>query len=237
MARRLARLLLTCFLTSPFTPPVAAADLTKIDRRIAREPAYRSRAPKYCLLVFGPETKTRVWLVVDGDRLYVDRNGNGDLTEKGESFRLRASPAGAFPRYLECEVGDIAEAGSGRRHRRLQVLWRGPEQVSVSVRAAFADPKLTGLRGAALLAFADRPQNAPIVHFGGGLTLRLSMATSDGLPSSLCARVGTPGVGRDSFADYSGAVLRRTRALPEVQVVYPGDKGRVREKGKLEWNG
>ena len=35
------------------------ADLTKIDRTIAKEPAYKSK-PKYCLLVFGPEAKTRV---------------------------------------------------------------------------------------------------------------------------------------------------------------------------------
>jgi hypothetical protein len=65
-----------------------AADLGAIDRTIAREPAYKSKTPKYCLLVFGPEAKTRVWLVLDGDTLYVDRNGNGDLTEKGEMVAL-----------------------------------------------------------------------------------------------------------------------------------------------------
>ena len=31
-----------------------------------------------------PEAQTRVWIVQDGDTLYVDRNGNGDLTEPGE---------------------------------------------------------------------------------------------------------------------------------------------------------
>ena len=46
------------------------ADLTKIDRKIAKEPAYQNE-PKYCLLVFGPEAKTRVWLVLDNDTLYV----------------------------------------------------------------------------------------------------------------------------------------------------------------------
>src|SRR4029077_10756985 len=58
-------------------------DLTKIDRTIKKEPAYQTKTPKYCLLVFGPEAKTRVWLVQDGDKLYVDRNGNGDLIEDG----------------------------------------------------------------------------------------------------------------------------------------------------------
>src|SRR5215470_17357354 len=79
------------------------ADLTKIDRTIAKEPAYKGK-PKYCLLVFGPDAKTRVWLVLDGDVLYVDRNGNGDLTDKGETVREKrvddqASqfPAGELP--------------------------------------------------------------------------------------------------------------------------------------------
>ena len=62
-----------------------AADLTKIDRAIRKEPAYKSKEPRYCLLVFGPAADYRVWLVLDGDTLYVDRNGNGDLTEAGES--------------------------------------------------------------------------------------------------------------------------------------------------------
>src|SRR4051794_32966947 len=64
--------------------PAPAADLSHIDRAIRKEPAYRTKSPKYCLLVFGPEAKTRVWLVLDGGTLYVDRNGNGDLTEPGE---------------------------------------------------------------------------------------------------------------------------------------------------------
>jgi hypothetical protein len=62
----------------------ADVDLAKIQRTVSKEPVYRSK-PKYCLLVFGPQAKTRVWLVHDGERLYVDRNGNGDLTEPGES--------------------------------------------------------------------------------------------------------------------------------------------------------
>ena len=57
---------------------------SKIDRSIRKEPAYRTKTPTYFLLAFGPEAKIPVWMVHDGDRLYVDRNGNGDLTEEGE---------------------------------------------------------------------------------------------------------------------------------------------------------
>ena len=41
-----------------------AADLSKVDRTIKKEPVYQSK-PKYCLLVFGPKADTRVWLVLD----------------------------------------------------------------------------------------------------------------------------------------------------------------------------
>ena len=61
-----------------------AADLAKVDRSIARLPQFKTATPEYCLLVFGPEADARVWLVRDGDVLYVDRNGNGDLTEPDE---------------------------------------------------------------------------------------------------------------------------------------------------------
>jgi hypothetical protein len=58
-----------------------AADLTKIDRSIRKEPTYKGK-PKYCLLVWGPEAKTRIWLVQDGNLLYIDRNRDGDLTDE-----------------------------------------------------------------------------------------------------------------------------------------------------------
>jgi hypothetical protein len=45
-----------------------AADLAKVDRSIKKEPAYQSKSPKYCLVVIGPEAKTRIWLVRGPDR-------------------------------------------------------------------------------------------------------------------------------------------------------------------------
>src|SRR4051812_5998179 len=85
------------------TSPVVAVDLTKVPRTISREPSYQSQ-PKYCLLVFGPEAKTRIWLVRDGSMLHVDRNGNGDLTEANEQVALN-------PQEQLFEVGDIVEVG------------------------------------------------------------------------------------------------------------------------------
>ena len=63
----------------------------KVDRAIGKQPSYRT-TPRYCLLLFGPEGKSRVWLVLDGDTLYVDKNGNGDLTEPGEAVKSADAP-------------------------------------------------------------------------------------------------------------------------------------------------
>jgi hypothetical protein len=98
-------------LASAACASVPAPDLTKIERTIIKEPAYKAK-PRYCLLVFGTEAKFRVWLVIDGDVLYVDRNGNGDLTEPGEA--VARLPGGWF------QAGDITEP-DGTRHTKLQL--------------------------------------------------------------------------------------------------------------------
>src|SRR5262249_48917300 len=67
-------------------PLVALPDLSGVDRHVL-EPAGLVK-PRYLLLVFGSEARTRVWLVEDGNTLYVDRNANGDLTEAGEAVAL-----------------------------------------------------------------------------------------------------------------------------------------------------
>jgi hypothetical protein len=101
-------------------PASRATDLAKIDRAIRREPAYRTKAPKYGLLVFGREGKDRVWLVRDGDTLYVDRNGDGDLTGAGEKIAAEKRP-GRDPAEdgYTFQVGDVTVGG--RTHKELTV--------------------------------------------------------------------------------------------------------------------
>jgi hypothetical protein len=128
----------------------AAADLSLIDRTIRKEPAYQSNTPKYCLLVFGQEVKDRVWLVLDGDTLYVDRNGNGDLTEPDE--KVSANKQDNTEEELgrrRFEVGDLRVGGW--THKGLQ-LTRLPLKELAEKFAAIPglkemtarDPKATG---------------------------------------------------------------------------------------------
>ena len=74
-------------------PPAKGIDYSGIDRTIGKEPAYTAQ-PLYCLFLLDREGKFRVWAVFDKsapdarhyDVLYLDKNGNGDLTEEGERF-------------------------------------------------------------------------------------------------------------------------------------------------------
>src|SRR5262249_24359264 len=103
-------------LLSTWAVNIPAADLTKIERTIAKEPAYIGK-PKYCVLVFGPEAKTRIWLALDGIALYVDRTGVGDLTEKRHV--LRPCRDGSSKR--ECIVGDIIDVDGKTKYTDLKV--------------------------------------------------------------------------------------------------------------------
>jgi hypothetical protein len=87
-----------------------AADLAAVDRRIEKEPKYAGQ-PRYCLLVFGRQAKNRVWIVQDKDTLYVDRNGNGDLTEADEKVSAKKSSPGDGDGGRSFEVGELKVGG------------------------------------------------------------------------------------------------------------------------------
>jgi hypothetical protein len=246
-----------------------AADLMAVDRTIRKEPAYQSK-PKYCLLVFGPEAKTRVWLVLDlvtepweadgaKNALYVDRNGNGDLTEPGErvtcTLRRQESFASfsARPSVSYCphfEVGPVIEHDGQTRHTDLRldvdsyVQKYRPCSLSVKVHG-----RAVQSAGGTLLRFADRPQDAPIIHFNGPLTMRVHMDSGvfhvpigyqggdeappwseqhplgRGTPWSLYAQLGTPGLGRGTFAALSAEAVPAD-AHPVADLEFPAPEPR-----------
>ncbi len=99
--------------------PALAGDLANVDRAIAKEPKYAGK-PRYCLLVFGAGAKHRVWLVQDGDKLHVDRNGNGDLTDPGECVRAKNARPGDSEGVFSFEVGELKVGG--KTHKGLEVM-------------------------------------------------------------------------------------------------------------------
>lgn len=124
---------------------LALAAPPAVDRSIGKEPTYQSAAPTYCLLTFGPDAKDRVWLVRDGDALFVDRNGNGDLTDPGERVveADRWKPGGV----RRCFDVPTLTVG-GRTHANLSVEMKRVSSVATSMpnwpvaqATALADPK------------------------------------------------------------------------------------------------
>lgn len=147
--------------------PAAAADLSKIDRTIRKEPKYKAK-PLYFLLWFGPEAKTRVWVVLDGKDVYIDQNGNGDLTEPGEK--------GQFRDLREILAGD----GKTTIKLRLQEPFQDKLYCQAFIQGRYSQ--------SVFIKPADRPQDAPIHHFDGPLCI----GVGDDLPRLKLARGPEP---------------------------------------------
>jgi hypothetical protein len=195
-------LLFALFVVGSAAETGRAGDLAKIDRTIAKEPAYKAK-PKYCLMVFGPEARTRAWIVQDGASIYIDRNGNGDLTEPGEMVAWRGD-------LKTMELGTIH--GTDGKSLGTLVL----RKFQTSVRLVFSDATkqryLIGDPDGDPLVFADRPADAPVAHVGGPLSVDLSYY------DRLClrVRVGTAGLGKGTFA----AMVLPT-VVPVAEIEFP----------------
>ena len=178
--------------------PARGSDLTKIDRTIAKEPAYQTKTPKYGLLVFGPEAKSRAWVVLDGDVLYVDRNCNGDLTEEGERLVINNPKRNDKKNAVDSKSVVITDR-EGVKHQLTFRLTR----TGVGLVTRDHGSQYVGSTYRDDMMFADRPQDAPIVHLNGPLTLLLvdpPQRWAPGETVELVALFGTPGLGKGTFA-------------------------------------
>lgn len=185
------RLLLVSVLTA-FGPTMVAADLATIERGIAKEPVYSGK-PAYALLVFGREAATRVWIVQDGAVLYVDRNGNGDLTEAGECVEAKKGLPFAHDAF-EFDVGTLRDGplrhervvvtvmplAGGRGEAVKELLARAPDAIGLGVTMNVQSDRLgsplipsrfvqmtSGVDPNGVLQMADGPAAAPVLHFNG----------------------------------------------------------------------
>ena len=187
---------------------------------------YRTTEPKYCLVVFGTNAQTRVWLVLDGDTLFIDRNGNRDLTEAGENVKGQPRPQGQGE--VQFDAGTItAEVGVPPKARLEVVVVPGltfvychtggqPWQRAVADREGY-------------LAFGSKPETAPVLHFQGPLTIGLRFDhhfKRHGRPEDLDIMVGTPGVGPGSFVRFGNETVTKD-IRPALEIDFPGNDGRM----------
>jgi hypothetical protein len=248
------------------------ADLSKIEKVIKKEPAYQTKTPRYALIAFGPDAADRVWLVWDGNALYVDRNGNGDLTEPGKKVVAEKPRAGRseYEGYT-FEAGELTIGG--RTHKGLSLYTTplaaygaGSLGARSDVKAVLAkDPKavvlrlavdadVPGMKGGGLggrlsfavgpidldgvLQFADKPADAPIIHFGGPLQVtfyaeRPTLRVGRGSEFDLV--VGSPGHGPGTYAmlAYEGTIPKTAYPIAEI-AFQPAKAGSPPVKEKFE---
>ena len=239
------------------TSPAVAADLSKLDRTIRKEPIYAGK-PRYCLLVFGPAARDRVWLVQDGDTLFVDRNGSGDLTEPGK--KVSANKDGAKDSGHTFEAGNLALGGKVHKDLTVSISplsWYANNQTlaaipairdavkkdpativaTISIDVASTRFKGLGVGGRILqfagfydltgvLTFAEKPSDAPIIHFDGPLTVTFYGEVPTlrlGRDIDVVLMVGTPGRGGGSFAMLAYQDTIPKNVDPKVEVRWPGD--------------
>ncbi len=261
IAARLSLSLIAAFLAASLA---GAADLSKIDRTIAKEPAYKNK-PKYCLLVFGQHAKTRVWLVQDGDVLYVDRNANGDLTDKEERVALKPGSKD----YHVFEAGDIRDGklthtkltvshglasaeyvGNAKEMERIKS--QGDKPWTWTVRVAAERPAenkrslpkqikyVVNGDSLGMLLFADRPADAPVIHFNGPWTLGLQdlkQRLTAGHKCQLAIGVGTQGIGPGTFSFVLYPNTIPADAYPQADITFPAkaaDQTPIRQKYTLK---
>jgi hypothetical protein len=189
---RAALLLLTLAAIASLRSSAGAVDLTKIDRSIRKEPVYQSKNPQYCLLAFGSEAKIHVWLVIDGDALYVDRNGNGDLTDPGERFNPNHVYHAFRPEVKLMRSFFLRRPFEDGRGRGEPLLSCASDVFGVIVEQTIAtdDPDNAAAKRVrkypfrvcvgdrrcgqdATLALASRPGDAPILYVDGPIRLAL----------------------------------------------------------------
>ena len=200
-------------------------DLQNIDRTITKEPTYQTTSPKYCLAVFGSNAQTRVWLVLDGDTLFIDRNGNLDLTDEGE--KVKGKPHHERKGEFQFDAGTITAKGVPPKSR-IEVI-AVPDLIFVYCHTERQPWQRAVVDSAGYLAFGDKPQTAPVLRFQAPVTigLRFDHKFKRHSPTEdLDIMVGTPGLGIGSFVRFGHETVNKD-IRPVVEIDFPAKGGQT----------
>jgi hypothetical protein len=117
--------------------------------------------PLYGRLVFGPEARVSVWLIVDGERTYLDRSGSDTPRKRervdGLSQIEIADPNGQTRYRIRAANGFHVQRGSNREAHL--------EKVCVDIQGPIA------YRQRCDVPLSDDPKTVAAPHFHGPLTL------------------------------------------------------------------
>ena len=192
--------------------------------------------PQYCWLAFGPVGKHRILVCLDGESVYVDRDGDGTFAGNNERFdsikdckNVEIDSPDGESSYV---INDIVDLPVGIRVRLVAI--------AVKIRGRVEYPQ------SCVLKMAFFPFYAPVAHFHGPLTIepvklmfegatpvwKLSMTairTADE-PTQLYASIGTMNaanncrVGISSLDEAGIQSPFPNDVFPVAEVEFPGKR-------------
>lgn len=146
-------------------------DYAAVERKIVKEPKYTAK-PLYALFLLGPSDKFRVWAVLDKskrgisyyDTLFLDVNGNGDLTDPGERFTGKYEP---HKKSMVIQAGNIRVPGSKLHHSYFTFLTAKDQKGAYFSIKWDRKIEVSGghsLVGGNYTTYADSAESAPVLH-------------------------------------------------------------------------
>ena len=129
--------------------------------RPLKEPAYQTEQPLYGRLLLKGKPDVGIWMVMDGDHFYFDRNGNGDLTEPGEKLLHKPDP-GHKLKFTNAELRE--------RFGEVRLRWGTGQPGFLDVSLSYEGKFVLGSiqEGSDL---SKTPEKAPVILISDELTL------------------------------------------------------------------
>jgi hypothetical protein len=185
----------------------AGPDLARLRATPLKEPAYTCKRPLYGLAAFGPRAEKAVWMVLDKskpegslyDVLFIDRQGDGDLTREGQRLTPGADKHFRLPNFIDpatgVKHGDLAVRVEGDNPTvMLRLRWRN----KFSFGGGYPEESEQGY-----LRFSERAAEAPVVWLCGDEPFRFQRWYGGKLPiggkEDFKVFLGQPGRGPSTF--------------------------------------
>lgn len=219
--------------------PVATAggqELKSIDRTIGKLPELHE--PLYALAIFGAQKETHMWLVVDKsspqatqyDVLYIDLDGDGDLTAQNERVTDQdADGRFKIPVLVDPKSGaehtdfSLRLSSGSKRSHMLSIRWRGQYKIGGGYPV---DPD------EGYMQFGKSPEEAPVVWFNGDGPFRFqpwyNHALAIGGETDVKLFLGQEGVGANTFCAFQEHVLPEDEFVV-ANLIYTDKDGHQRE--------
>ena len=230
MQRAPPLILFAVFLTSGLFAADVHQELSKIERRIGKQPKYVAEQPLYGLVVFRSKMKTSIWLVLDKsapsqtqyDVVYADLNGNGDLTDNGERITTEVGKDGES----RFKMPDFTDPSTGETHTEfllrcsakedayqvVSVKWRGKQK--------FGGGYTDNPDKETYSQFARSPDKAPILWLNGDGPFTFQRWYTESLhighETDVKLFIGVPGVGQSTFCAFQVHPLLEGEAIQGI---------------------